>query len=98
RDLVGRVASVLALALVVVTVFGILAAPWLVYLLARGFATTPGKVDLTAEMIRIVFPYLLFISLTSLAGGVLNVYRRFAVPAFPPGLLNLSVIAAGIFL
>ena len=49
-------------------------------------------------MIRIVFPYILFVSLVSLAGGVLNVYRRFAIPAFTPVLLNLSVIGAAIFL
>src|SRR5207245_3356423 len=76
----------------------VLAAPWLVYLLAGGFAQTPGKVELTAEMIRIVFPYILFISLTSLAGGVLNVYRRFAIPAFTPVLLNIAIIAAALFL
>jgi putative peptidoglycan lipid II flippase len=49
-------------------------------------------------MIRIVFPYILFISLVSLAGGVLNVYRLFAIPAFTPVLLNLSIIAAALFL
>src|SRR5207247_706394 len=54
--------------------------------------------ELTAEMIRIVFPYILFISLTSLAGGVLNVYRRFAIPAFTPVLLNIAIIAAALFL
>jgi putative peptidoglycan lipid II flippase len=98
RDLIGRVTSLLAVVLLIVTVLGILAAPWLVYLLAGGFAKTPGKVDLTADMIRIVFPYLLFISLTALAGGVLNVYRRFAIPAFTPVLLNVAIIAAAIWL
>jgi putative peptidoglycan lipid II flippase len=98
RALVARVGAALALALFCATVLGILAAPWLVYLLAGGFARTPGKVELTAEMIRITFPYLLFISLTSLAGGVLNVYRRFAIPAVTPVLLNLSIIAAAIWL
>ena len=98
RDLVGKVASLLAVALLVVSVLGIVAAPWLVYLLASGFAKTPGKVELTAHMIRIVFPYILFVSLVSLAGGVLNVYRRFAIPAFTPVLLNVSIIGAAIFL
>jgi putative peptidoglycan lipid II flippase len=81
-----------------VSVLGVLAAPWLVYLLASGFARTPGKVALTADLIRIMFPYVLFISLISLAGGVLNVYRRFAIPAFTPVILNLSIIGAAIFL
>src|SRR5204863_8724727 len=67
KNLIGKVGTLLAIALFVVTVVGVLAAPWLVYLLAGGFAQTPGNVELTAEMIRIVFPYILFISLTSLA-------------------------------
>ena len=97
RGLVASVAGLLALILVVVSVAGIVAAPWLVYVLASGFARTPGKVELTAQMIRIMFPYILFISLTSLASGVLNVHRRFAMPAFTPVLLNLSVIGAAVF-
>jgi putative peptidoglycan lipid II flippase len=98
RVLVGHVGSLLALILLGVTAIGVIAAPWLVYLLASGFAATPGKVELTATMIRIVFPYVFFISLVSLAGGVLNVYRRFAIPAFTPVLLNLSIIGAALFL
>ena len=97
RDLVGRVGTLLAVVLLVVTVAGVLAAPWLVYLLAAGFERTPGKVELTAQLLRIVFPYILFVSLVSLAGGILNVHRRFAVPAFTPVVLNLSVIGAALF-
>ena len=67
-------------------------------MLASGFAETPGKIALTADLIRIVFPYILFVSLVSLAGGVLNVYQRFAVPAFTPVVLNVCVIGAAIFL
>ena len=88
----------LAVTLIALSVLGVLAAPWLVYLLASGFARTPGKVELTAELIRIMFPYILFVSLVSLAGGVLNTYRRFAIPAFTPVLLNLAIIGAAIFL
>ncbi|HEY5863092.1 MAG TPA: murein biosynthesis integral membrane protein MurJ [Casimicrobiaceae bacterium] len=98
RVLVGKVGTLLALVLLAVTAIGVLAAPWLVYLLAGGFARTPGKVELTADMIRIVFPYILFVSLVSLAGGVLNVYRRFAIPAFTPVLLNVAIIGAALFL
>src|SRR5438093_5366217 len=97
RDLVGRVGTLLAVALLVISALGMLAAPWLVYLLASGFSRTPGKVELTADLIRIMFPYILFVSLVSLAGGVLNVYRRFAIPAFTPVLLNLAIIGAAIF-
>lgn len=98
RKLVGDVGTLLAVVLLVVSIAGSLAAPWLVYVLAGGFAKTPGKVELTAQMIRIVFPYILFISLVSLAGGVLNVHRRFAIPAFTPVLLNVSIIGSAIFL
>ena len=97
HDLVSRVSTLLAVVLLAVTVVGVLAAPWLVYLLAGAFARDPAKATLTADLIRVVFPYILFISLTSLAGGVLNVHRRFAVPAFTPVLLNLSMIAAAVF-
>src|ERR1700730_17432362 len=97
RDLVSRVATLLAVLLLALSVLGIFAAPWLVYLLAGGFVRTPGKVELTAELIRIMFPYVFFISLVSLAGGVLNVHRRFAIPAFTPVLLNVSIICATIF-
>jgi putative peptidoglycan lipid II flippase len=97
RELFGKVGSLLTVLLLGISVLGVLGAPWLVYLLASGFARTPGKVELTADLIRIMFPYALFISLISLCGGVLNVYRRFAIPAFTPVILNLSVIAAAIF-
>jgi putative peptidoglycan lipid II flippase len=98
RALMDRVASLLAIALLGITVLGVLAAPWLVYVLASGFAAVPGKVELTADIIRVLFPYIFFVSLVSLAGGVLNVYRRFAIPAFTPVLLNLSIIGAALFL
>ncbi len=98
RELFGKVGALLAVVLLGVSALGVLAAPWLVYLLASGFARTPGKVALTADLIRVMFPYALFISLISLCGGVLNVYRRFAIPAFTPVILNLSIIAAAIFL
>ena len=74
RDLVGKVGALLAARAPRASRWSAsLAAPWLVYALAGGFARTPGKVELTATLIRIVFPYILFISLVSLAGGVLNV-------------------------
>ncbi|MBI1964838.1 MAG: murein biosynthesis integral membrane protein MurJ [Betaproteobacteria bacterium] len=91
--LVDHVAALLALALFVVTLIGILAAPLIIYLMAPGFAATAGKLELTAGLLRVTFPYILFISLTALAGGILNTYSRFSVPAVTPVLLNLSFIA-----
>ncbi len=98
RDLVSRVSGTLAGMLLMVTVAGVLAAPVLVHLFAPGFAGEPEKLALAGEMLRITFPYLLLISLTALAGSVLNSYNRFAVPAFTPVLLNLSLIGATLLL
>ena len=69
RALVDHVATLLALALMVVSVLGVLAAPWIIYVTAPGFTASPDKFQVTVELLRITFPYILFISLTSLAGG-----------------------------
>ncbi len=98
KVLVDHVTTLLFLALVIVTILGVLAAPVVVYLSAPGFRAEPDKFALTIDMLRITFPYILFISLVSLAGGVLNTYSRFSVPAFTPVLLNLSFIIAALFL
>ncbi len=92
RDLVDHVTTLLALVLLLVTVLGVLAAPVIVYLSAPGFAANPVKFRTTIDLLRITFPYIFFISLTSLAGGILNTWSRFSVPAFTPTLLNLSFI------
>ena len=92
RLLVDHVSGFLALSLFVVTLIGVIAAPLIIYVTAPGFAATPGKFDLTVGLLRITFPYIFFISLTALAGGILNTHSRFAVPAFTPVLLNLSFI------
>jgi putative peptidoglycan lipid II flippase len=97
RALVDHVAGMLALALVVVVIIGVLAASWIVAISAPGFTTTPEKFTLTVDLLRIVFPYILFIALTALAGGILNTWSRFAIPAFTPVLLNLSFIAFALF-
>ena len=93
RALAGKVMGALALSLLVVTVIGVIAAPALVYLIASGFAKDPDKFGLTVAMLRICFPYILFISLTSFAAGLLNTYGKFKAAAFAPVLLNLSFIA-----
>jgi putative peptidoglycan lipid II flippase len=95
--LVDHVAAFLLLSLVAVTVAGVLAAPLIIYVTAPGFVGNPEKLALTVELLRITFPYILFISLTSLAGGILNTYSRFSVPAFTPVLLNVSFIVFGLW-
>ena len=92
RLLVDHVSGALAAALFIVTLIGIVAAPLIILVTAPGFTETPGKFDLTVDLLRITFPYILFISLTALAGGILNTHSRFAVPAVTPTLLNLSFI------
>ncbi len=68
--------------------------PWAMWAIAPGFTAEPGKFDLVVDLTRITFPYLLFISLTALQGGLLNAVERFAAPAATPILLNLFLIAA----
>ena len=98
RDLVDHVASLLAVALFVVTLVGTIAAPLIIYATAPGFSASPQKFDLTVALLRITFPYILFISLTSLAGSILNTYGRFAIPAFTPTLLNVAFIVFALWL
>lgn len=98
RHLVDHVSGLLALALFVVTVVGVVAAPVIIYISAPGFAARPDKFELTVMLLRITFPYIFFISLVALASGILNTWSRFSVPAFTPVLLNLSFIAGALWL
>ncbi|MDX1803882.1 MAG: murein biosynthesis integral membrane protein MurJ [Alcanivorax sp.] len=96
--LVDRVAGTLGGVLMLVTLVGVLAAPGFIWLFAPGFGDDPHKRALAVEMLRLTFPYLFFIALTAFAGGILNTWNRFAVPAFTPVLLNLSLIGCALFL
>ena len=98
KQLVDRVATVLCLALAVAVALGVAAATVIVYVSAPGFAASPEKFELTVTMLRITFPYILFISLVSLAAGVLNTWSRFAVPAITPTALNVAFIVGALFL
>jgi putative peptidoglycan lipid II flippase len=97
HQLINRVATWLGIILVIFTLLGMLAAPWIVTLIAPGFKANPEKMQLTVELLRITFPYIFFISLVSMAGGVLNTYNKFGVPAFTPVWLNVSMIVAVLF-
>ncbi len=94
--LVSRTSGALLLILSMLTVVVILMAPWVVTLFAPGFADQPDKFAITAELLRLTFPYLLFISMTAFASGILQSYGRFAAPAFAPVLLNLCMIGAAL--
>ncbi|MBL0142688.1 MAG: murein biosynthesis integral membrane protein MurJ [Betaproteobacteria bacterium] len=97
RALAARVLGSLSVALLVATVVGVVAAPLLVYASAWGFSKDADKFALTVTMLRICFPYIFFISLTSFAAGILNTWGHFKVPAFTPVLLNLSFIGFALF-
>ena len=97
RRLTSRVSGTLGLALFGVTLVGVVAAPLLVAGFSPGFLKDPATFDLATVMLRFTFPYLLFISLTSLAASLLNTYGQFAVPAFTPVLLNVVLISFALF-
>lgn len=97
RTFIAYIAGLLTLVLAVVTVIGVFAAPYIIWITAPGFTDTPEKFALTTSLLRVTFPYILLISLASLVGAVLNTWNRFSVPAFAPTLLNISMIGFSLF-
>ncbi|MBU6198041.1 MAG: murein biosynthesis integral membrane protein MurJ [Xanthomonadaceae bacterium] len=98
RELTARVAGTLGGVLLVITALGLIFAPQLALTFAPGVLEEPDKFGLTVGLLRLTFPYLLFVSLTALAGGVLNSFHRFALPALAPVILNLCMIAGALWL
>ena len=94
RTLISHVATLLFWVLLVTCVLGVVGAPLLVWLLASGLRQSPEGYDAAVLMTRWMFPYIGFMSLVALSAGVLNTWRRFAVSAATPVLLNLAMIAA----
>ena len=101
HDLKGLIASTsgtLAGILFIISAIGVITAPIIIILFAPGFINQPEKLSLAGELLTITFPYLFFISLTALAGSILNSFGKFAVPAFTPVFLNISLIGSAIWL
>jgi len=103
QELADRVAGTLGLILFGFTLVGVIAAPLLISVAGMGWLLNPdadsaAKFDLAVAMLRFTFPYLLFISLTALAGAILNTYQRFATAAFVPVLLNVVLITVAAFI
>ena len=96
--LADHVATTLVWATLLVSAIGIIGAPTFVYLIATGLNDKPGAFDAAVWMTRLLFPYISFMSFVALAGGILNTWRQFKIPAFTPVLLNLSFIAASLLL
>src|SRR2546422_736554 len=97
-ELASAAFTTLLTVLIGVCLLGILAAPWIVKLIAPGFSDNPEREALTTMLTRIMFPYLLCIGLAALAMGVLNSVRSFAAPAFSPVLFNIAIIASAFLL
>jgi len=97
RELVDGAMGTMAWFLSVVTIIGIIAAPVFVLVFAPGFRLDGERFDLTVDMLRWTFPFILFISLAALAGGVLNSYGKFAVPATTSTLMNIVMIVVAAF-
>jgi putative peptidoglycan lipid II flippase len=97
-ELLGRALGTLSLVLAILATAGVLFSPLVLRLVAFGFSRSQEKWDLTVALNRLMFPYLLFIGLAALAMAALNSLRSFAVPAFTPVLLNLSIITAALVL
>lgn len=97
-ELANVVFTALSILLVIVSLAGVLFAPAIVAVMAPGFLKEPGQFALTVMLTRIMFPYILFISLVALCMGILNSLKHFAAPAVSPVLLNISMILSALLL
>ena len=97
KSLIDAISTVLFLVLVLAAALGIAAAPLIIYATAPGFASEPEKFAITVQLLRITFPYIVFISLVALSAGILNTWNRFSVPAITPTLLNVAFIVGALF-
>jgi putative peptidoglycan lipid II flippase len=91
--LVAAVMGTLMVVLAAVTLLGVLFAPALAGLIAAGFAAEPGKLELTARLLRLMFPYIFVVGLAALFMGILNSLRHFLTPALSPTILNVAMLA-----
>ncbi|STX39165.1 integral membrane protein [Legionella feeleii] len=98
RTFIARIAGQLGAILSIVTVIGVLAAPVIIFIFAPGFGENSVRSLLATEMLRLTFPFLMLVSLTAMAGAILNTYGYFGVPAFTPVLLNICMILAALYL
>ncbi len=94
RQMVDQIATVLAWALTLTCVLGVAGAPVLVWAMASGLKQSPQGFEAAVFMTRWMFPYIAFMSFVALSAGILNTWKRFAVPAATPVLLNVAMIAA----
>jgi putative peptidoglycan lipid II flippase len=98
KELMARTAGTLGGVLLVIVALGVLFAPEVALLFSPGASDEPAKFALTVDLLRLTFPFLLFVSLTALAAGALNSFHRFGMPALTPVILNLCMIAGALWL
>jgi putative peptidoglycan lipid II flippase len=96
QALINRVCGCLGASVLAVTAFALIATPAVTTIFAIGYWNKPHEFELTTQFLRITFPYLFLISMTGFAGAILNSYGRFAIPAFTPVLLNITLITAAV--
>ncbi|MBA2657086.1 MAG: murein biosynthesis integral membrane protein MurJ [Tatlockia sp.] len=98
RLFIARIAGQLGAVLSFITVIGVFAAPVIIFIFAPGFGDHSMRATLATEMLRLTFPFLMLVSMTAMAGAILNTYGYFGVPAFTPVILNICMILAAIYL
>ena len=97
KSFISKVAGDLGLVVLLVSILGMIGAPLIIKLFAPGFSHEQNKLILAVHMLRITFPYIFFISITALVGGVLNSFGRFGAAAFTPIFLNICMIVASLY-
>lgn len=95
--LVNNVLTVLSIILTLIVVLGIIIAPVIVMIIAPGFTKDPAKFALTTQLTRILFPFIMLVSIAAIFLGILNSFKKFSIPAFAPVVLNIGWIFFGIF-
>jgi len=95
--LTSTVLSIMLVILGLITILGIILSPYLVKAIAAGFAKTPGQLELTASLTRIMFPFLIFVATAAAVMGTLNCFGKFGIPALAPVGFNIGLITAGLF-
>lgn len=98
QQFINAMSGTLAAALLVVTILGVVGAPWIIRIFGFGFPTNGERFDLAVTMLRITFPYLMLVSLTAFSGAILNTYHKFWVAAFTPVFLNIAMIGSAMWL
>ena len=99
KEFINASLTTLAIILFIISIIGVLVAPILIFIIAPGFSNSEfGQNELSSDLLRITFPYMLFICLTAVAASILNTYEKFAIPAFTPVILNIVLIISVIFI